>query len=149
MSMNGGVGPETTQAADDIDFIESSLSPQVLIARQAAFFPRLLSLEDLEKLLTLDTVDKRVIIEIMNTRFSMLVINMLILARALPYFLLREPANPLVQAVKGAAMTLSLWGGGMIMLRIGGDQLNPVAAAWMPVVIYLPFSTYMLGKIRT
>ena len=75
--------------------------------------------------------------------------NMLILVMALQFFMLREPANPLIQGVKAAAFTLGLWSSGMILLRVGADELNPVAAAWLPVVIYMPMSMFMLQKIKT
>ncbi|MCX5659919.1 MAG: LptF/LptG family permease [Planctomycetota bacterium] len=135
--------------SEEVSFYATELSPEVLLARQASFFPRLLSLNDLEKLSHSTAIDTGQIRQIMHSRFSMLVVNMLILAMSLQFFMLREPANILLQGVKAAGLTMAAWGVGLLLLLIGGAELNPVATAWLPVVIYLPLSAIALLRVRT
>lgn len=134
---------------EEVTFYATELSPEVILARQASFFPRLLSLQDLEKLSHNTAIDTAQIRQIMHSRFSMLVVNMLILAMSLQFFMLREPANILLQGVKSAALTMAAWGIGLLVLLIAGSGLNPVTTAWLPVVIYLPLSAIALQRIRT
>lgn len=140
----GGAGP-----AEEVGFYATELSPEVLLARQASFFPRLLSLNDLERLSHSTAIDTAQVRQIMHSRFSMLVVNMLILAMCLQFFLLREPANILLQGVKAAGVTMSAWGVGLLLMLIGGTELNPVATAWLPVVIYLPVAAVAILRVRT
>jgi lipopolysaccharide export LptBFGC system permease protein LptF len=85
----------------------------------------------------------------MHQRFSMLAVNMVILIMGLPFFLSREPTNLLNQAVWASGLCLGAWGFGLIILQTSTTHLNPVASAWMPVVIYLPISIWLMLKIKT
>jgi len=132
-----------------VGFFATNLSPPVLLARRATIYPRLMSLGELQALTANPAVDAGPITQIMHSRFSMLVVNMLVLAMGLPFFLLREPANMLSQGVKASAVCLGAWGLGLVMLQVGVGQLNPVASAWLPVVVYLPVTSVMLQTIKT
>lgn len=138
------------RSGERIDFFATDLSPKVLLAHQQSVYLRLLSLRDLDELRAqTQLIDPDQVLQVMHTRFSLLVMNVLILVMGLPFFLLREPANMLLQGVKAAGVCLGAWGGGLVLLQIGGDLLNPVAAAWLPVVIYLPVSAALLVQVKT
>ena len=135
-----------------MDFYATRMSPTVLLARRATIYPRLLPLAELQAMQRNDAVDqsqRNQITQIIWSRFSLLVVNVLVLVMGLPFFLLRSPRNPLVQAVKAAAVCLGAWGGGLVMLQVTATWINPVAAAWLPVVIYLPLSALLLQTIET
>ena len=134
---------------ESIEFFATDLSPQVLMARRASIYPRLLSLSGLHRLASNSNVDRRQIRQIMHSRFSLLVINALILVMAMPFFLLREPANLLRQAIKAAAVCMAAFFLGVVVMQLGTAYLNPVASAWLPVVLYLPISAALLQTIRT
>jgi hypothetical protein len=36
-----------------------------------------------------------------------------------------------------------------VLFQLGGNQINPLWAAWLPVLIFGPFSLVMLDTIRT
>lgn len=130
-----------------IAFFPSNLSPQLLLARRASIYPSLLSLAELRQLMVNPAADSAQYAQKMHSRFSLMVVNVLLLVMALPFFLLREPVNMLQQAIKAASVTLSAWGFGLLLLQIGGP--NPVFTAWMPVVILLPASATLLQLVKS
>ena len=128
----------------------TELSPQVLIARQAALFVRLQSLSQLESMRSntaLTPQQRDQITQIMWSRFTTLVLGVLILLMGLPYFLTRVPGNLLVNSAKAAGITVGAWSAGLVLLQVG--ELNPVAAAILPVALYLPVAFYLITTIKT
>jgi len=134
-----------------VQFVPSALSPRVLMARRATMLPKFLSIRELHQMRDNPAVDARqrgkLTLNIWS-RFSIQVVNVLILVMGLPFFLLRRPKNLMGQAVKAAGICVGAWGNGLVMLAIGGG-LPPVLVAWLPVVIYLPIATILLLRVET
>ncbi|MCC7191909.1 MAG: LptF/LptG family permease [Phycisphaeraceae bacterium] len=156
----GGVGVEreldiseleadVTATPHAVEYFKTSLSPAVLLAQREAFYPRLLSIQQLHELSRNPVVDTTSIRQIMWSRFSLLVMNLLVLVMGLPFFLLREPANMLLQGVKAAVVCLGAWAAGLVMLQLGVGEMNPVMTAWLPVILYLPVSAGLLMWVKT
>jgi lipopolysaccharide export system permease protein len=131
-----------------IEGFRSNLSPTVLIARQNPFFLRLMSLSDMLTLTGNKSIDTSQVTLVIHGRFSLIGVNLLVLLIGLPFFLLREPANLMVQGLMASATCIGVWGTGVMLLQspIAG---NPVAAAWLPIALLLPIATWMLTRIRT
>jgi lipopolysaccharide export system permease protein len=133
-----------------IAFYPSELSPGVLIVRQESLYLRLQSLQTLEAMRSnaaLDAGKRAQVIQLIWSRFSVLVLGVLILLMAMPFFLTRVPGNLVTASARAAAMTVGAWAGGLVLLQIGG--LNPVTGAWLPVIIYLPIAFYQATSIKT
>lgn len=129
---------------------ETELSPEVLITRQAALFVRLQSLKKLESMRSnaaLTDIQRGQITQIMWSRFTTLVLGVLILLMGLPYFLTRVPGNVLVNSAKAAAVTIGAWSAGLVLLQVGG--INAVTAAVLPVALYVPVAFYLITTIKT
>lgn len=142
--------PAATGAAMiEEDFFATDLSPTVLLTRRTALYLRLLSMRQLQAMMDHPMVDRDEVRRIMHSRLSLLVLNIVVLAMGLPFFLVREPANFLVQSMKAAGVCIGAWSCGLVMQQMGSTQLNPVAAAWLPVVIYLPISAVLMQTVRT
>lgn len=139
----------TNSRVEPVDVFESDVSPQVLMARRAAIYPALLSMSDLSRLMTNPAADQSAILRIMHSRFSLMIFNVLVLVIVLPLFVTREPVNPLKQAVSGAAISIGSWMTGVGMLQLMGQGVNPVVAAWIPVVLFLPASAIVLQRMKT
>ena len=138
-----------TNQAQPVDFFATDLSPKVLFAHQAGLYPRLLSFADLRDLAANPAVDAGPLRRIMHGRFSLLVLNVLVLVIGLPFFLSREPTNMLRQGVTAAAVSLAAWALCMFVPEAAAVSMNPVASAWLPVVILLPISAVGLQMIRS
>ncbi len=137
---------------------ETDLSPTVLQARQTAMFSNLLSIRELQGLANNRAVDpgrRGKIRQIIWSRFSLMVLNGLLLVMALPFFLSRVPGNSLVSALQAAGLCIGAWGGGLIMLQLSPASMpfqglaRPTLVAWLPVALYLPVAAWQLGKIKT
>jgi len=133
----------------DVPFVSSDLSPRILLARRKTIYPRLLAFAELRKLRNNPAVDGDMIRQIMHSRFSLLVVNVLVLAMAMPFFLRLDVAALYMNAVRAAAVCLSAWAVGLVMLQAGGDAVNPVFAAWLPVVVYLPLTFILIQFVKT
>jgi len=146
--MQGEAPP--SQPPQPIGFVATSLDPLTLTLRERQRARQLLSVRELSDLIEgSQVVDRGELLRIRHSRFSIVVINMLILAMGLPYFMMRVPMNLLVPAVKAAAMCVPAWAGCFVMLQIAPDVLPPAAVAWMPVAIYLPIAYYMVDCVET
>lgn len=137
-------------AGKTVEFFDTGLTPRVLLAYSQAVYLRLLSLRDLQNLMSgSDLVDHSLILRIMHSRFSAIILNLLVLTMGLPFFLAREPSNMLVEGIRASGVCLGAWGVGVMLLMIGSEIINPVAAAWLSVVVLLPVASVFLVRVRT
>jgi len=143
--------PKVSSVPDHL--LKSDLSPDVLLVRRSSTYMRLLSVKRLRELLGNPSADRHHsrIAHIIHNRFSFMVVQVLIMLMALPMFLLREPKSYMVQAVKAAFVCIGAWALAITLQQIGASQLNlnPVAGAWLPVVILLPVTALTVQTIKT
>lgn len=149
-----GVSPVETleRAGVGIDFFPTDLSPTLIKTRRNADYVRLLPVTELQKMQNNQAVPPSLRDTVTRTkwgRVSLLIVNVLVLVIGLPYFLLRAPGNMLLQSVKAAGLCIGVWAGAMTLPEMATGYFNPVAAAWLPVVVYLPIAAYILHKVKT
>ncbi len=135
-----------------VEVIPSPLSPTALMARRATILPSVLSLQQLQALGSNPAIERpqqRMITRTMWSRFSLMILNILLLVMALPYFLKRVPGDALKSSVAAAGLCLGAWGGGVMTLQVSPETLTPVVSAWLPVVFYLPVAAWLVTRIRT
>ncbi len=130
-------------------FITTDLSPQVLRVRRAELFTEFLSLRELGELMNNPAAEADRVQKIMHKRFSLIVVNILIVVMGLPFFLTREPTNVFLQTVKAGGVCLVAWGGGFMLLHLNLPGVSPVVAAWLPVVFLLPISALLMMSVKT
>lgn len=136
----------------EVDFFPTDLAPTLIKTRRNADYVRLLPVTELQKMQNNKAVPPSLRDTVTRTkwaRVSLLIVNVLILVMGLPYFLLRAPGNMLLQSVKAAGLCIGVWAAGMTLPEMATAYVNPVAAAWMPVVVYLPVAAYILHKVKT
>lgn len=133
----------------------TDLSPTVLLARRNALFASLLSIRTLEGLASNEAVSpaqRGRVMQIISSRFSLMVLNALVLVMGLPFFLKRLPGDVMRSSLRAAALCIGAWGGGLLMLQLSPGNLpvgGPVLVAWLPVVIYLPVAAWLLQTIES
>jgi lipopolysaccharide export system permease protein len=209
-----------------LDYFESELSPRLLMTRRAEIYSSLLGMAELGDMLNSSASNKSKLLRVMHSRFSLIVMNVLILVMTIPIFLTREPSNPMLQALRAALVAIGAWITGVsllvmssdtiaalfqrtglgpdwgivvlagfviygfivlnqkvliprfnskfpagptrpmfqvlfailgavalwivgLLLQFVGAAVNPVVLAWLPVVIYLPISTWLIHRIKT
>jgi len=152
----GNPGESPVEALDsggvEVDFYKTDLSPTLIKTRRNADYVRLLPVSRLQQMQHSQAVPASLRDDVTRTKWGrvcQLIVNVLILAIGLPYFLLRTPGNMLGQSVKCAGICIGVWAGGMTLPEMVTGTFNPVAAAWFPVVVYLPLSAYILQTVKT
>lgn len=145
----GGAAASMPTDPIPVEYVPSGLDPTTLLLHLNSRLTQLLSLRELNELLGRTTIiDHQAVQRVRHGRFSLMVINVLILAMGLPFYLLRSPANLLIQSVKAAPLTLGVWAGGFVLMQVGGP-LPAAVSAWLPVLLYTPVALFMMDRIRT
>jgi len=142
--------PSFGRDSEPVEFFTTQLSPTVVRARQEAITMRLLSLGHLQQMQTNEAVgdaQRAQVVQVIWSRFSLLVVNVLILAMTLPVFLTKLPVHYVAQSTKAAALSMGAWGSALMAVQVSTTMLNPVASAWLPVVIYLPLTAILLQRV--
>jgi len=145
----------TTRTMRRVESYPTGLSPTVLLARRNALFASLLSIRTLEGLVDNEAVSlaqRDKISQIISSRFSLMVLNVLVLVMGLPFFLKRLPGDTLASALKAAGLCIGAWGGGLMMLQMSPGTLpvgGPALVAWLPVAVYLPVAAWLLQAVKT
>ncbi len=134
-----------------IDFMKSSLDPMAILMHQRAQFRQLLSLRQLNELIRHPpgVVSVAELKRIRHARFSLIVVNMLILVIGLAFFLVRSPRNMFGPAVKMAGLCVGGWGASIVALQMPPGLMAPAVVAWLPVVMLLPLSYWLMDGVET
>jgi len=132
-----------------LERFETNISPDILVARQKSYFVQLLSLQQLNELRGNDALPQGRVANLIHSRFSGIVVKALLLVIVLPFLLLRDPSQLTQRGIKASVFCVGVWAAATLLLHAGVPGLNPVASAWLPVVILLPLSAWMLQSVRT
>ena len=131
---------------------ETELSPVVLTVRRATLYSRLLSMDWLQRMRNsevLSASQRAEVTRILWSRFSLVIVHALVLTMSIPFFLAMRPGSVLIQGVKASAVALTAWGVSLVILQMTPGGVNPVTAAWLPVVLLLPVSVALLQLVRS
>lgn len=143
---------DLSRDARPIDFFATDLSPTVMMAGNAGFYRQLLPISELMRLQNNQAVPLKSRVGIARTiwsRFSLVVINVLVLLLGLPFFLHRVPRNMLVPSLQAAAMCLGAWAGGILLLQFASVSMPATTAAVLPVVILMLIAAVMVTAIKS
>lgn len=138
---------------DDATRIETDLSPTSLRIRRYSRYARNLSTTDIARMLEGNpSMEPRVRDQLQQVRFgrfSAMLVNLLALAIALPFYLTRDPPNLVLQSLRCAPIAgLALIGGVLgVVTRIPG--VPPEVSVFVPVIVLAPIAAVMLTSIRT
>lgn len=139
-----------TFVGEPIDRWHTDLTPQVLTMRRFNQFATMLSLEQIMRMLgTPGVVNADALVRYAFARFATLMINMLVLLMALPFFLLREPSGLLRNSALCAATAIPATIGSLLSFAVAFPGIPPALGVFLPVLMLLPGAIYMQSLIRT
>lgn len=145
----GAVGPDTIREPM-VDFYATDVSPQVLIVRRFGQFTAMLSMEQIRQMLrTPGVTDSSALRRHLYARFSSVLVNLLVMLIALPSFLLREPANLLLQSVQCAVMAVPAMIGAAIGMMVQLPGVTPAVSVFMPVLVLIPVALARITFVKT
>lgn len=148
----------TLRPLTPVDRLETDLDPTALLMYNRARFRQLLSRSDLDELIRHPprVVSVRQLQGIRHSRFSQVILNVVLLAVWIPFFLVRSPQNMFLRSVKAMGLGFACWGGSILMLQTSPDALpavlawlSPAALAWLPVAALIPLVCGLWTSVET
>lgn len=158
VSLSPEAGPDgrPIRANEAIEFFATDLSPEVLTTQRYGEYVSLLGLRQIGRMLAaLDGADRQSatdragLLRHRYARFSTVVSNVLIMWLVLPFFLLREPAPLLRQALLGAAVAIPAFMGAAIFMMVPLANIPPAASVFLPVAVLVPVVLGQWATVKT
>lgn len=149
--------------AEVIDRYPSDLTPQVLLVRRYNQFASMLSLAQIGEILEAPrtgaadsgsspiaaSADRDTLLRYRYSRFSSVLVNLLVIGLTLPFFLLREPANLLRQSVLCASVAIPAAVGSAIGMMIEMPGISPALSVFLPVIVLVFVSMFPWTFFKT
>ena len=147
----GAISDENLQADRvDIDFWSTDLSPRMLLARRSLNFAQMLALSQLRDLQEQGRTGDDRIERTIFARFAGALVNILVPAIVLPFFLLRSPSSGmLLQSLRAALVAIPLLIGSIAAMTVALPGLPPGVGAFLPVALLLPVAVARLAYLKT
>lgn len=147
---NAGDLPANAGSKQAIDRYTTDLTPEALTIRRYGQFATMLSLKQIGELANSPgVVDADALARYKYSRFSSVLVNLLVATIALPYFLLREPIGLMRQSLMCAIMTVPAMLGATIGVTMPLPGIPPAAGVFIPVIILLPIAIGRIAYIKT
>jgi lipopolysaccharide export LptBFGC system permease protein LptF len=94
-------------------------------------------------------INQPVLYKIMYLRFTQPLMNIVMLLIGIPFLLTREPNRLVINMFYCVAVIGFIFVATFVLFQMGGGQINPLWAAWLPVLIFGPFTVVMLDSVKT
>lgn len=94
-------------------------------------------------------VNRPMLYKIMHMRFTQPLMNIIMLLIGIPFLLTREPNRLVVNMIYCTIVSGVIFVATFVMFQMGGVQISPLLAAWLPVLVFGPFALVMMDTIKT
>lgn len=136
-----------------VEAVATDIDPTRLLLFQHQEFRQMLNLRqigELEASYRLDPNQLAELARIRYGRFAQILINITTLLLTLPFFLLRSPADLLIQSVKCATFGIVAQIGGAVGTAVGLPGVPPAASVFLfPLLILLPLAVALMSRVET
>lgn len=130
-------------------WLTSDLTPEEMAIRQTSDWVELMSTSEINRLLgTGKAPDPAAASMTKHLRIATPVINLVMVMVGVPFILSRE-RNIKASASMTVAMALSVYVTALLARQMGSAGMDPVLAAWLPVLIFGPVAVWMLDSVKT
>ena len=140
-----GPAPPPTRILTDLD-------PATLKFNQFAAFSQTLSWSQIGEMLDSPLIKPEVAEKLQRIRYSRVsqaLSTLLALIITMPFYLIREPKNMLVQTLKCAPVGIVSLMGGILLSLVPWPGLPPGFAVFIPVLVLAPVAVAMVSWLRT
>ena len=118
--------------------------------RQYRQFAAMLSIKQIRRLLKSgQPEDRDVLVRFWFSRFTAVLINMLMVVITLPFFLLRAPANLLRQSLLCAGTAIPAMLGALIGLTVDLPGIPSSVEVFLPGLVLIPVAMFQVTLIRS
>jgi len=132
--------------------VATDLDPKALTLKHYSSFSQSLSWGELTEMLRTPNLEQRLhdrLIRIKYGRVSTVIANFLTLLIVLPFFLMREPKNMVVQSLKCAPVGICSLLGSVLGASAAIPGVPPGVGVFLPVVLLAPIAVASMGSMRT
>ncbi len=151
-SLNALLGEQTPQVNKTPIVYPTDLSPLELFLRGSTEYLRFQSTAQLLAMSKQPYIRNRMgkALEMeQHFRFTIPLINIIILLLAAPMVVSREPQSVFLQMVKALLVIVGAFAVTFVFQQLGAQQLRPLLAAWLPVLIFGPLAVLVLDGVKT
>jgi lipopolysaccharide export LptBFGC system permease protein LptF len=141
---------EDQMAQQPIDAYPTDLDPRALTVQRHGQYAAMLSLAQIQRMLASPRVtEDRALLRFRYARFATIVVNLLVLAIALPAFLLREPTSLMRQSLLCSALAIPALMGAALGMTMELPGISPAVGVFLPVVVLIPVAAARWTFLRT
>lgn len=134
-------------------FIEEypfTLSPEQLALRRNSQWSDLLSIKQLNALLQSRNLANRPTINMSrHARLTQPLVQWVLLALALPFFLTRQPTNVMAAGGKSLLMAGLFFLMAFVAQSVVKDESNAALITWLPILVFGPVAVLQLANVKT
>jgi lipopolysaccharide export LptBFGC system permease protein LptF len=147
--------PNARAAADSGEFerpadeVATNLGPESILTRRFRIYGQMLSTPQLLELRDGGGPDRTLAGRLLASRVLGPLVNLLVLAAAIPYFLLREPRGMLGQSLRAAAFAVPVSITALTLTTVPLSGLPPLLGAAIPAALLLPWAVWRLSALRS
>ncbi len=145
--------PDQRIAIPNVDVMyreNSTLTPEqieLFLSKKAVDY---LSSRDVHKLAQFSPeMNQPLLYKIMHLRFTQPLMNIVMLLIGIPFLLTREPNRLVVNMLYCTAVSAVVFIATFVIFQMGGKRLDPLFAAWLPVLIFGPAAVVLMDFIKT
>ena len=110
----------------------------------------MLSIGQIRQMLrTPGVVDTDALVRFAFARFTTVLINVLVLAMSLPFFLLREPASLIRNSVLCAGTAIPAMLGALLGFAASLPGIPPSVSVFLPAIVLFPVAMFMVSLVKT
>lgn len=131
------------------DFVATDVSPREIMSRHFRSYAQLLSINQLRQLAAEGGMEPSTASRLTGMRFAGALVNLLMLAICLPFFLLRVPQTLLQASVICAGTAVPAMLTSFFLMTVPLPDVPVMLGVFLPVAILLPFAAARLGALRT
>ena len=147
--------PQERQQADAGDFerpvdaLPTNLGPESILTRRFRIYGQMLSTPQLLELRDGGGPDRSLAGRLLAARVLGPLVNLLVLAATIPYFLLREPRGMLGQSLRAAAFAVPVSITALTLTSVPVQGLPPLLAAALPAAALMPWAAWRVSSLRS
>ena len=145
-----GVDFTVASRPEPLDRFMTDLSPSLLTVRRFGQYTGMLSTGQINELLeSPDVQEADTLRRSRYARWASILVNILVMLIALPFFMHREPSSLLARSLLCAVVVVPLYLVVATFMLVPLPGISPALGAFLPVIVLLPISLARFGWIRS
>ena len=140
----------TSYAPEDVASFETDLSPHLLTLHRYGQYLGLLGISQLNQMLeTVGAFDSALLTRHWFSRFSTIVLNVLVMLIVIPFFVTKDQISIVRQSVRCATVSISILFGGSFLMLMSMPGIPAIVSVFLPAILLFPFAFVRMSTMKT